>query len=59
MTYANDLYNKYINDRDKYQLKKSLSLQKSLSNISEYGSSYHSTKSDFSQSSNKDGIVKK
>jgi len=63
MAYANDLYNKYINDRDKYQFKKnspkkSLSLQKSLSNISEYGSSYHSARSDFSQSS-KGGMAKK
>jgi hypothetical protein len=64
MAYANDLYNKYINDRDKYQFKKnspkkSLLLEKSLSNISEYGSSYHSARSDFSQSSNKGGMAKK
>ena len=64
MAYANYLYNKYINDRDKYQFKKnspkkSLSLQKILSNISEYGSSYHSARSDFSQSSNKGGMAKK
>ena len=64
MAYANDLYNKYINDRNKYQFKKnspkkSLLLEKSLSNISEYGSSYHSARSDFSQSSNKGGMAKK
>lgn len=72
MAYAHDLYNKYINDRHKYKLKKksprkSLSSQRSSqkssqissSNISEYGSSYHSARSDFSQSSNKGGMVKK
>jgi hypothetical protein len=70
MAYANDLYNKYINDRHKYKLKKKSprkslsprkSSQRSLSNISEYGSSYHSTRSDFSHSSNvnKGGMVKK
>tara|TARA_Y100000389_G_scaffold186969_1_gene207911 strand:- start:644 stop:988 length:345 start_codon:yes stop_codon:yes gene_type:complete len=70
MAYVNHLYNKYINDRNKYAFKKdssrkSLSSQKnsqrSLSNISEYGSSYHSARSGFSQSSNinKGGVVKK
>ena len=66
MAYAYDLYNKYINDRNKYVFKKdpsrkSLSPQRSSSNISEYGSSYHSARSDFSQNSNinKGGMVKK
>jgi len=70
MAYAYDLYNKYINDRNKYVFKKDpsrkslspqRSSQRSLSNISEYGSSYHSARSDFSQNSNinKGGMVKK
>ena len=62
MAYANDLYNKYINNMIIFNLKKSprknLSLQRSLSNISEYGSSYHSARSNFSDSSNKGGMSK-
>ena len=64
MAYANDLYNKYINDMDKYKFekkspRKNLSLQRSLSNISEYSSNYHSARSNFSDSSNKGGMSKK